>query len=106
MHLGQWFRRRKFLKLFAKTYIKLCPLKTWPFVTPWTSFVQLESPGPKDVPCQIPMHLNKWFMRSRFLKICQLSPLFGPLNGPQGASPFILTKLNPHSIEMLPTKLV
>jgi len=29
---------------------------------------KFESPGPKDVPCQIPMYLRQWFMRRRLLK--------------------------------------
>jgi len=41
MHSGQWFLRRRFLKVFAiLTYTKLCPLKACPFVTPGTSFEQ------------------------------------------------------------------
>jgi len=31
--------RRRFLKVFAfLTYIKICPLKAWPLLTPGTSF--------------------------------------------------------------------
>jgi len=41
MHSGLWFMRRRFLKVFAiSTYIKLCPHRAWPFVTPGTSFEQ------------------------------------------------------------------
>jgi len=27
---------------------------------------ELESPGPKDVPCQISIHSDQWFTRRRF----------------------------------------
>jgi len=34
MHSGQWFTRRRFLKVFAiENYIKICPLRAWPFAT-------------------------------------------------------------------------
>jgi len=41
MHAGHWFMRRTFLKIFAiYTYIKICALRAWPFVTPGTSSEQ------------------------------------------------------------------
>jgi len=47
-------------------------LRVWPFVTPGTSFEQkLKSPSPKDAQSQISMHSGQWFLRRRFLKICQ-----------------------------------
>jgi len=62
-----------FMSVFHENFLKV--LKAF-------AICSIESPGPKDVPCQIPMHLNKWFMRRRFLKICQICPPFGPLNDP------------------------
>jgi len=59
---------------------KICPLRTWPFMTSRTSFEQAW------ISFQIPMHLNMWFIR-RLLKICQIFPLFGHSNCPLKAQP-------------------
>jgi len=44
---------------------------------------KLESPCPKDTPCQISKHSGQWFMRRRFLKIYQICFLILPIIGPQ-----------------------
>jgi len=64
----------------------------------------IESPCPKDAPCQISMHSGQWFMRRRFLKIYQNCPYFAPYWTTKEASPFIWTHLNPHHPSMCPTK--
>jgi len=43
-------------------------------------------------------------MRRTFFKIHQILPLFAPYWAPKGASPLIITNLNPHSPKMIPTK--
>jgi len=41
MHSGKRLMRRRFMKCFSiKTYIKISPLRAWPFLTPGTVFEQ------------------------------------------------------------------
>jgi len=49
----------------------------------------VESPCPKDDPCQISMHSGQWFMRRRLFKVYQNFPYFATHWAPKGASPFI-----------------
>jgi len=43
-------------------------------------------------------------MRRRFFKIHQILPVFAPYWTPIGASPLNFADLNPHSLQMVPTK--
>jgi len=47
---------------------KICPLRAWPCVTQGTSFEKIESPGPKDAPCQILRHSSQCFVRRSLKK--------------------------------------
>jgi len=59
---------------------------------------------PKDATHQLSEYLDCQFMRRIFFKIHRILPLFVPYWAPIGTSPLMFANLNPHSLQMVPTK--
>ena len=67
--MAQWFWTRRFLK-FVNVFLLFCNYRSLEKI--WALHLnKLESPSPKDALSQVWLKLALWFLRRRFLKVCQ-----------------------------------
>jgi len=97
VEIGQVFDEKKILKGFY--YIKLCPVRAWPFMTPGTSFEQTLISLPKG--CSLPniKSFRPVVHEKKIFEDLTKFSLFSPLMGPKRGQPLFMNKSESPSLK-------